>query len=101
MATARHPQPLTIWSIGGTLHINVQVLVPLQSLLEQLDFLRALHLACCGIRLALAISFHLVELDHLLDTLEILFLDIQFKLELRKHQLDPGTQVLRVILDEI
>ena len=60
----------------------MQFFVTPQCLLEENDFLLAFHTPGRGVGPALLIAFHLVQLNHLLDTLEILLLDIKLELDL-------------------
>ena len=79
----------------------MQFFVTPQCLLEEHDFLLAFHTSSSGVGPALFISFHLVQLDHLLDTLQILLLDIKLELDLGEHELDAGPEVRRVKFDKI
>jgi hypothetical protein len=79
----------------------MQILVSLQRVLEQLDLLVALDALGLGILLALAITFHLIQTDHLLDAILVLLLHAELEFELGQHELDAWPQMRRVILDEV
>ena len=91
---------LTI-ATSSTLHVDMKVLVALQRLLEQLYLLIALNPPGFCICLALAVALHLVQLDHLLNSILVLFFYAEFEFELRKHELDAGSKMGSVIFDQI
>lgn len=80
-------------------HVNVQIFISLQALLQQLDLLVALYALAFGILSASAIALDLVQLGHLLDTFLILLLYAQLELELGQHQLDSRTEVRGIEFD--
>lgn len=92
--------PFTVLSVGRV-HVNVEFFVSFQGLLEEDNLLLALDATGGRISLALAIALHAVQLDHLLDTLEVLLLDVELELDLGEHELDSGAEVWRVVFDEI
>lgn len=81
--------------------VDVQLFIPLEGLLQESYLLLALNLPCCGIGTALLVAFHLVQLYHLLNTLQVLLLDVQFELDLREHELNAGPKVGCIIFDQI
>lgn len=79
----------------------MEILVSLQSLLQQLDLLVTLNAPSLGIRTALPIAFILVQADHLLDTCLVLFFDTKLEFELGQHELDLGSEVRSVIFNQV
>lgn len=92
--------PLTIRAFSAV-SVDVQLFIPLECLFEESYLLLALDLPGCGIGTALLVAFHLVQLHHLLDALQVLLLDIQFKLDLREHELDARPKVGCIIFDQV
>lgn len=79
----------------------MKLFVSLQSLLEESDLLLALNPTSSGIGTALLIALHLVKLNHLLDTFEVLLFNIDLELNLGQHELDAGAKVRGIIFDQI
>ena len=79
----------------------MEILIPLERTLQQLDL--ALALDALGLRVlpALLVAVGLVELGHLIDRLLVLHLDLQLELELVQHLADLGRGQRRVGLDQV
>lgn len=92
--------PRTI-RVFSAVSVDVQLFITLECLLQERYLLPALDLSGCGIGPALLVAFHLVQLYHLLNALQVLLLDIQFELDLREHELDAGPKIGCIIFDKI
>ena len=88
-------------AIGVALNVDVEILVTLQRVLQQLDLLVTLDALGFGVLFTLAVALHLVQANHLLDSIFVLLLHTEFEFELGQHELDAGSQVLRVIANQI
>lgn len=94
------PGPRTIRAFSAV-SVDVQLFVPLECLLQESYLLLALNFPGCGIGTALLVAFHLVQLYHLLDALQVLLLDIQFELDLREHELNARPKIGCIIFDQV
>lgn len=90
---------LTIVAVA--VNVNMQILVPLQRVLEQLDLLVTLDALGFGILLALAVAFHLVQAHHLLNAILVLFFDTELEFKLGQHELDAGAEMRGVVFDKV
>ena len=87
--------------VVGPVNVHVQILVALERVLQQLDLLVTLDTLGLCVLLALAVALELVQAHHLLDSILVLLLDTELELKLGQHELNAGSQVLRVIADKI
>lgn len=79
----------------------MQLLVPLQRLLQEHDLALTLDPLALRIIPTLPVSFSLVQRCHLVDTLLVLPLDLKLELQLMKHAGDLGSRERRLVFDEI
>lgn len=80
---------------------DVEILVTLEGGLEELNLAFALDLFGLCVRARLLIAVGLVEFGHLIDTLLVLHLNLEFEFELMKHAGDLFRSVWGVGLDEV
>ena len=88
----------TVWSVAGV-HVDMQIFISLQRLLEKLDLLVALDAPSFRICSTLPISIIRIEAHQFLDPVLVLLFHAQLEGKLRKHQLKSRTKILRVGLD--
>ena len=81
--------------------VDMKFFISLECLLQQYDLLLALDTSSSSICSALLVTLHLVQLDHLFDSLQILFLNIELELNLGQHELDSGTKIGGVVFNEV
>lgn len=79
----------------------MEILISLQSLLQQLDLLVAFNSSTFCIGAALPITLILIQTNHLLDTSFVLFFDTELELELGQHELNFGSEILGIIFDQV
>lgn len=82
-------------------HVDVQLFISLQGLLQDNNLLLALDFSRSRVRLTLAIALHTVQLDHLLYTFQVLLFNVELELDLRQHELDAGTKIRVIIFDQV
>lgn len=82
LSLTRRVQAIIVARIRSILYIDVKVFISSECSREQLDLLSTLHASQLSLTLALAIAFHLVELDHFINAVLVLLLHTKFELEL-------------------
>lgn len=83
------------------INIHVEFFISLESLLQQRDLLSAFHFSGRGIGTAFLVAFHLIQLNHFFDSLEILLFNVQLELDLRKHQLNARAKMRGIVFNQI